>query len=108
MTRVLIIGSTHSHEKIGLRVIESLRNLGLDPSLLDFEEGNPEAEKRSVRLIESDLNRVFPGKKHGTYEEKRAFELVKKIRSSDIVIDIHSTNTYDLGPLSSVIVTKLC
>ena len=106
MPKVLIVGSTHGHEKIGLKVIEALRCLHIDTSLLDFEIGNPEAEKRSVRLIESDLNRVFPGKEHGTYEETRAFELSKQIKMADIVIDIHSTNTYDLGPLSSLIVTK--
>jgi len=106
MSKVLVVGSTHGHEKIGLKVIEALRGLGIDRALLDFEVGNPEAERRSVRLVESDLNRVFPGKEHGTYEEMRAYVLSEKIRAADVVIDIHSTNTYDLGPLSSLIVTK--
>jgi succinylglutamate desuccinylase len=106
MSKILVVGSTHGHEKIGLKVIETLRGLAIDPALLDFEIGNPEASKRSVRLIESDLNRVFPGKEHGTHEEMRAYALSEKIRAADVVIDIHSTNTYDLGPLSSLIVTK--
>lgn len=106
MAKILVIGATHGHEKIGLKVIESLRLLNIDRTLLDFEIGNPEAEKKSIRLVESDLNRVFPGKEYGTYEERRAYVLSKKIHEADIVFDIHSTNTYDLGPLSSLIVTK--
>jgi len=52
------------------------------------------------------LNRVFPGKEYGTYEEMRAYELSPKIKEADLVIDIHSTNTTDLSDKSVLIVTS--
>jgi hypothetical protein len=105
-SKILIVGSTHGHERIGLEVIKELKSLNIDTNYVDFEIGNIEASKKDVRFIESDLNRVFPGKENGTYEERRAFDLSKKIFQTDVVIDIHSTNTSDLGSNSTVIVTK--
>ena len=104
--KILVMGSTHGHEKIGLRVIEELKKLKIDTSLLDFEIGNPKASEQNVPFIESDLNRSFPGKEYGTYEEMRAFELSPKIKLAGLVIDIHSTNTTDLPDKSMLIVTK--
>jgi succinylglutamate desuccinylase len=104
--KILIVGSTHGHEKIGLRVIEEIRKLNLDKNQVEFIVGNPKASELCLPFIESDLNRVFPGKENGNYEEKRAFELSKKIVEADLVIDIHSTKTTDLGENSMVIVTK--
>lgn len=106
MSKILIVGSTHGHERIGLRVIEELKQLNIDKKLVNFEIGNPKASEKNIPFFESDLNRVFPGKEHGTYEEMRAFELSKKILAADIVIDIHSTNTTDLSHNSMLIVTK--
>ena len=104
--KIIIVGSTHGHEKIGLRVIEELRNLNLDSNQVEFIVGNPKASELSVPFTESDLNRIFPGKPDGNYEEKRAFELSEKIINADIVIDIHSTKTTDLSNNSMIIVTK--
>lgn len=106
MSKILIVGSTHGHERIGLRIIEELKQLNIDKNLVDFEIGNPKASEKNIPFVESDLNRVFPGKEHGTYEEMRAFELSKKILEAEIVIDIHSTNTTDLSNMSMLIVTK--
>jgi succinylglutamate desuccinylase len=106
MSKILIVGSTHGHERIGLSVIQELRKLNIDKNILDFEIGNPRASEQNVPFTESDLNRSFPGKETGTYEEVRAFELSKKILEAEIVIDIHSTNTTDLSDNSMLIVTK--
>lgn len=106
MSKILIIGSTHGHERIGLLVQEELKKLGISPELLGFEVGNPKASEQNIPFIESDLNRVFPGKVDGTYEERRAHELLPKIQTADLVIDIHSTNTTDLSLDSMLIVTK--
>ncbi len=38
------------------------------------------------------MNRIFPGKKNGNYEEKRAFYLLKKLKDFDYVIDLHSSS----------------
>lgn len=104
--KILIVGSTHGHEKIGLRVIEELRKLNLDSSQVEFVVGNTKASELGVPFTEGDLNRVFPGKADGNYEERLAFELSAKILQADLVIDIHSTKTTDLGENSMVIVTK--
>ena len=106
INKVLIVGCTHGHEKIGLKVIEELKKLNIDKNILCFEVGNPKAEEKNVPFIESDLNRVFPGKNNGTYEEIRAYQLLSKIKESDLVIDIHSTNTTDLSDKSMLIVTN--
>lgn len=103
---ILIVGSTHGHEKIGLWVIKELRKLNLDSNQIKFVVGNPKASELGVPFTESDLNRIFPGKQDGNYEEQRAFELSEKIKQADLVIDIHSTKTTDLSENSMVIVTK--
>lgn len=104
--KILIVGSTHGHEKIGLRVIEELTKLNLDSNQVEFIVGNPKASELGVPFTESDLNRIFPGNQDGNYEERRAFELTEKILQADLVIDLHSTKTTDLGENSMVIVTK--
>lgn len=104
--KILIVGSTHGHERIGLAVIEELKKLNIPNDQLRFEIGNPRASEKNIPFIDSDLNRIFPGNPNGTYEERLAFELLPKIRDVDLVIDIHSTNTTDLSENSMLIVTK--
>lgn len=104
--KILIVGATHGHEKIGLRVIAELRKLNLDSNQVEFVVGNPKASELGVPFTKGDLNRVFPGRPDGNYEERRAFELSTQILQTDLVIDIHSTKTTDLGKNSMVIVTK--
>ena len=55
--------------------------------------GNPEAMRKNVRFIDSDLNRSF-GKRNKNakgYEKRRAQELTKLMKDFDVVIDIHRT-----------------
>lgn len=106
INKILIVGSTHGHERIGLRVIEELQKLDIPKDRLAFVVGNPRASEENKPFFESDLNRVFPGNSTGTYEEQRAFELSPRIKEVDLVIDIHSTNTTDLSGDSMLIVTK--
>lgn len=105
--KILIVGSTHGHEKIGFNVINELKKLNLNSNFIEFEIGNPLAFSKNIPYIETDLNRSFPGSELGSYEERRAFELMTKISSADLVIDIHSTNTTDLSENSMLIVTTL-
>lgn len=104
--KILVVGSTHGHERIGLKVIDELKKLNIGREFLDFEIGNPKASELNIPFVESDLNRIFPGKEDGTYEEIRAYELLPKIKAADLVIDIHSTNTTNLSDKSMLIVTK--
>ena len=79
-TKILIVAATHGHEKIGLRVFAELEKLSLNSQNVELLIGNPVAEEKNVPFIESDLNRIFPGNEQGTLEEKRAFELSKKLK----------------------------
>ncbi|NTV44322.1 MAG: hypothetical protein HGA67_01325 [Candidatus Yonathbacteria bacterium] len=104
---VIVNACTHGHEHIGLRVAETLKS---DPSLasvpVEYMIGNEEACSRSVQYIDTDLNRAFPGKEDGNYEEVVAFFMSPLITKAAIVFDIHSTTTFSLGEQSAVIVTR--
>jgi succinylglutamate desuccinylase len=107
MQKVLIVGSTHGHEKIGQYVIRELKKHFTDNSKIEYVIGNPKASEQNIPFLENDLNRIFPGKLDGTYEEQLAYELSKKIVEVDLVIDLHSTKTTDYSTNSMLIVTKL-
>lgn len=89
---ILNIG-THGDEKIGLQVADALEKLPIKKGELIVHIANEKAFKLNKRFIDKDLNRAFPGKKNGNYEERRAYELSPFIKSADIVIDIHSTTS---------------
>lgn len=105
MKNILIVGATHGHEYLGVKIIYKLKKLNLENVF--FEIGNPEAYQKNIQFIDSDLNRVFPGGKDGNYEERRAFELERKIKKMDLVIDIHTTNTIKKQEDEMLIVTNL-
>ncbi|MEK6757695.1 MAG: succinylglutamate desuccinylase/aspartoacylase family protein [Nanoarchaeota archaeon] len=84
--KIAIVCCLHGNEKYGLEVLKGL------PSAFSFFIGNKRAMIENKRFIDSDLNRCFPGKPHGNYEEKRAFELVKSLKDFDYVIDLHSSS----------------
>ncbi len=66
---------------------------------------NEAACKKKDQHIDADLNRVFPGKEDGNYEECLAHAMMQVIPACDVVCDIHSTNTLSLGKESALIVT---
>lgn len=102
--KIIVNAGTHGDEKIGLRVIDALKKLNINNGQLIFNIANPEAFMLDKRFVDQDLNRSFPGKKNGNYEQRRAYELLPIIKSADIVIDIHST-TSELK--DALIVTKI-
>lgn len=99
---ILNIG-THGDEKIGFKVAEVFKKLHIKNGKLIINIANERAFKLNKRFIDQDLNRSFPGKKNGNYEQRLAYELLPIIKSADIVIDIHSTKS-DLK--DALIVTK--
>ncbi len=94
---------THGDELIGLRVAEELNSLNINKDILTIQIANKKAFERKERFIDQDLNRSFPGKKNGNYEERTAYKLLPSIKKADIVIDIHSTVS-DLK--DAIIITK--
>lgn len=82
-----IVVSLHGDEHLSLEIGKRLKE-----SFPVFV-GNPEAIKQGKRFIESDMNRVFPGKEEGNYEEKRAFNILRQIKEFDYVVDIHTSSS---------------
>ncbi|HEX6416224.1 MAG TPA: succinylglutamate desuccinylase/aspartoacylase family protein [Candidatus Saccharimonadales bacterium] len=93
MKKILLLGSQHGDEPLGDTLFDYLRHNRPDMlEHVDFLIGNPEAKKRGIRFIESDLNRSYNGK-HATFEERRASEILAFIEqgSYDLVLDLHTT-----------------
>jgi len=101
---LLINGGTHGTEKIGSYVIESLKSLIGNNKNISYNIAHPEALAKNVRFLETDLNRSFPGRPDGSLEEQIAFMLQSVIKSYDVVVDIHSTES---GLKSAIILTKV-
>lgn len=95
---------THGDERIGLKVVKEIKKLNISKRILSFQIANQKAFESKKRFIDQDLNRSFPGKKNGNYEERLAYKLSSTIKSADIVVDVHSTKS---GMTNIVIVTKL-
>lgn len=102
--KILVIGCVHGDELIGQKVITELRKLEVSEGTLITILANKRAMKAGKRFLEQDLNRSFPGKKEGNYEERLAYELLPIIQEADIVLDIHSTTT---DTTSAIILTKV-
>jgi len=103
--RVAVVGCVHGDELIGKHIIENLEKIKPTKGEIKLILANTLAMEKRVRYIDSDLNRVFPGKPNGNHEEKLAHKLTKELQDVDYVIDIHSTTA---KTESFVIVTKRC
>ncbi len=106
MKKILLNILTHGDETVGTQVagIITERYQSLLGNGLDIEVANERAYQEGKRHISDDLNRVFPGKQDGSYEERRAYILAPMIGSYELVIDVHATES---GAEDIVIVTKL-
>jgi succinylglutamate desuccinylase len=101
---IAIIGCVHGDEVIGKKVIDKLRSLTLKAGSITFIIANKRAITAKKRFISRDLNRSFPGKRAGVYEEQLAYVLHQHLQTFDLVIDIHATNS-NIDSLG--IITKL-
>lgn len=98
---VVILGSVHGNERMGIKVIEALKGLLAGEKIkgeIFLIVGNPAAYERDVRFVDCDLNRLF-GKSFAelrdqtqlNIEEKRALEIGPILAKADYSLDIHST-----------------
>lgn len=105
---VAIIGAMHGNERIGVEIVQRIKNKFSEKSLdtlngqLLLMIGNPDAYEQDVRFVKEDLNRLFSDKKEHMLcdmkfktppapERERAKELMGVLRGVDILIDIHAT-----------------
>jgi succinylglutamate desuccinylase len=85
MKNLILICCLHGNEGYGLEVCKN-------QSLFPFIFANKKSFKENKRFIDQDLNRSFPGKKEGNYEERLAFEIKKKLKKFKFIIDLHSSS----------------
>lgn len=102
--KIILNYGTHGSERVGLYVAREIKKLKIDKKILTIQVANPKAYKLKKRFIDQDLNRSFPGKPRGNYEQRLAYKLSPAIRATDVFIDIHSTTS---GLRDAAIVTKL-
>ena len=88
--KILFIAAIHGNERLGVEVTEQLKTTQ-QKNGLNVMIGNPKALRKNQRFIDADLNRVFPGKKNGNYEEQRAQKIIEKSKSFDWVVDLHGS-----------------
>ncbi|KAG7388952.1 hypothetical protein PHYPSEUDO_011599 [Phytophthora pseudosyringae] len=114
---VTLVGGVHGNERIGVEVLDALRIALLQVAPLSIANnlfpritrgsvtlvyGSPSAQRIGKRGSEphADLNRCFPrdlleipeSKLGSGYESRRAKELAPLFASSDLLVDLHSTN----------------
>jgi hypothetical protein len=91
--KILLLGSQHGNELLGEKLHAHILQHHTDLAKhVSYMIGNPQARRRGVRYIESDLNRSYSGKKD-TYEQRRALKSLRCIKQEnyDLVLDLHTT-----------------
>lgn len=92
---VAIFGGMHGNETVGARAVYHLVS-SLQPvrGTVHLVYANPPAIDKGVRLINTNLNRLFNRDLTGdTYEYQRAKELMDLLDTCDALLDIHSYNS---------------
>ena len=87
-----VVGLVHGNEPCGVAAIDSLRDFKPEKGTLILIKANLEAAKENKRYLETNLNRSFPGKEDGSFEEKIAYELFPFVQMCDYLLDLHSTS----------------
>jgi hypothetical protein len=101
--RVCIVTGTHGDELEGqmvcyelVRIIQANINQ-LNGIVEIYPALNPlgiDTIQRGVPNFDLDMNRIFPGIKHGTLAEQAAYQIIEDLKGADLVLDVHSSNLY--------------
>ncbi len=101
--RVCIVTGTHGDELEGQMVCYLMaRHIQQNIQMLNgtveiYPALNPlgiDTIQRGIPNFDLDMNRIFPGDKHGTMIEQSAHTIIEDLKGADLVIDIHSSNLY--------------
>ncbi len=84
MRKTIFVVCQHGNEKLPFKVIKKYK------SQISFILANKKAYVQSVRFVETDLNRSFPGKTYGSYEERLATKLLVELRDYQEIVDLHT------------------
>lgn len=85
-----IVYCMHGDEKLGKKIADYIYKLRINKGILTTILANPKAYSKNKRFIDEDLNRIFPGKSK-TYEQKLAKNILKIVKNTDYLVDIHTT-----------------
>ncbi len=103
---IAVVACLHGDEIVGKHIhnwlIQNKDSLKCKAKLIF---GNPIAHIKDTRFVHENLNRVFPGKEEGNYEERQAFRIMQELKDVDMVLDIHST-TLDIDPFAICVFGK--
>lgn len=91
--KVLVIGGMHGNEMLGIELVKRLRANPIEN--IDAVIANEQAVRQSVRYVDEDLNRSFPGEPNASMEKQRANELTELCKQYDVVFDFHNTTCPD-------------
>jgi hypothetical protein len=92
---VAVVGGIHGDEPCGVRAVERL--LAQSPSFtrpVVCVIANEAARDRSVRFVEEDLNRAFPGDPNGDMLESRLAAELGATLEDCRTLSLHSTQSY--------------
>lgn len=92
-SKILFVCCTHGDEAIGKYIFDHYSSGKNDNFFWQSLIANPKALKINRRFVDVDLNRVFPGKFNGKYEEKLAYQISSNLPDFDLVIDWHQCNS---------------
>lgn len=102
-TRLSLVTGTHGDELEG-QYLAYLLGSYLDAHIEDLDgivdiypALNPmgiDSIQRSVPMFDIDMNRLFPGTKHGTMMEVVCASIVDDLAGSDVCVDVHSSNIF--------------
>ncbi len=99
-TRSIILVGVHGNEKCGIEALNKiLPNLKIERGTVFIGYGNPRAIDMNKRFIETNLNRMFNLDEQLTENEKNSYEysraqfLKNYLDQSNILLDIHASNT---------------
>lgn len=85
-----IVYCMHGDEKLGEKIADNIFKLKINRGNLTTVLANPKAYSKNKRFINEDLNRIFPGRSK-TYEQKLAKNILKIVKNTDYLVDIHAT-----------------
>lgn len=103
MKRISIVTGIHGDELEGQYVCYELqRRLSAEPENLSgivdiYPAMNPlgiDSITRGIPAFDLDMNRLFPGNIDGNMTEYLAAGIVKAVKGSDLVLDIHASNIF--------------
>lgn len=92
-TKFVLVCCLHGDEPFGRKVFDYFEKYSDSYGTFKLILANQIALSKKVRFIDADLNRCFPGSRSGNFEQKIAYNLIKKIPKTAYIFDIHTTIT---------------